>query len=116
VARLDVQSPGPPVANHVGHNVDAHNWLRIDDRRVGQRRGWEAMTGGCPSTSVRISDDATKRALVRTSDGLTGASREVKRYVGLFRCRPVSLVCLVLDEIDGIDQRDRIDQTDQTDE
>ena len=35
------------------------------------------------------------------------ASREVKRYFGLSRCCPVSLVCLVSDEIDEMDQRDQ---------
>ena len=30
----------------------------------------------------------------------------VKRYLGLSCCRPVSLVCLVSDEIDQIDQTD----------
>ena len=43
-----------------------------------------------------------KRAAVR--------SMFVKRYVGLSRCRSVSLVCLVLDEIDKTDQRDQIDE------
>ncbi len=32
------------------------------------------------------------------------------RHVGLSRCRPVSLVCLVPDEIDEIDPKDQTDE------
>jgi hypothetical protein len=37
-------------------------------------------------------------------------SRDMKWHFGLSRCRQVSLVCLVLDEIDKIDQRDQTDE------
>lgn len=38
------------------------------------------------------------------------AQRDVKRYDGLSRGRPVSLVCLVPDEKDQIDRRDQTDE------
>ena len=38
------------------------------------------------------------------------ASREVQRYFGLSPSCPVSLVCLVPDEIDKVDQRDQTDE------
>jgi hypothetical protein len=42
--------------------------------------------------------------------GFSQGLKDVKRYFGLSRCCPVSLVCLVPDEIDEIDQRDQTDE------
>jgi hypothetical protein len=41
---------------------------------------------------------------------VTNRSTPLTRHFGLSRCHPVSLVCLVPDEIDGTDQRDQTDE------
>jgi hypothetical protein len=74
---------GPSVPEHPRHGpcptFGAHNWLRSDDRPVGQSRRREELRGvWCPQTSVRTLDDATTRARVRNSDGLIGTRPEVR--------------------------------------
>ncbi len=41
---------------------------------------------------------------------VTNKSTPLTRHFGLSRCHPVSLVCLVPDEIDETDQRDQTDE------